>query len=77
MADCIRYVSNFHEIADKKGCNTNSGIACELPFSYNGAYYDTCINVDNGGVGWCYTNVTSKMWENCDITTCPDVNGRQ
>ena len=56
-------------------CKTSTGIECELPFVYNGNSYDTCINVGNGGVPWCFTNVTKKHWEICNISTCPSTHG--
>ena len=40
---------------------------------YEGMYYDTCINVDNGGVPWCYTNTTIMDWEECTSTTCQNL----
>ena len=52
-------------------CQTETGIPCQLPFEYNGNYYDTCINVDNGGVPWCYTDLEKKYWEICNNSTCP------
>ena len=51
---------------DNLVCKTETGIPCQLPFQYNGNYYDTCINVDNGGVPWCYTNIEKKYWEICN-----------
>ena len=62
-------------IADLLVCKTKPGMPCELPFAYNGNYYDTCINVDNDGVPWCYTNATLKYWGICDTSTCPKSNG--
>ena len=58
------------EIDASKGCKTISGVACDIPFTYNKEYYDTCINVDNGGAAWCYTNATTKIWENCESSSC-------
>lgn len=52
------------------GCKGVSGGACEIPFTYNGNYYDTCINIDNGGKLWCYTNILNETWEDCDVSTC-------
>ena len=57
------------------GCKVVSGVPCEIPFIYNGDYYDTCTNVDNGGKYWCYTNLSNKSWENCDESSCPLQNG--
>ena len=56
-------------------CLTISGVPCEIPFVYDGNYYDTCINVDNGGVLWCYTNHETKNWDFCDVNTCSITEG--
>ena len=45
---------------------TKSGSSCHIPFIYNDMHYDSCINVDNGGVPWCYTNFTKKEWDTCN-----------
>ena len=65
----------FHRMADLLVCKTDSGIPCELPLIYNGKYYDTCIDVDNGGVHWCYINTTEKRWKTCNMSTCPNAKG--
>ena len=39
-------------------CTTESGIPCAIPFLYKGKYYDSCIDIDNGGVPWCYIDNT-------------------
>ena len=61
--------------ADNLICKSKTGIPCVLPFQYNGNYYDTCINADNGGVPWCYTNVAKNYWEICNNSTCPNSYG--
>ena len=35
-------------------------------------HYDGCINVDNGGLPWCYTNFTNKEWDICNSPNSPD-----
>ena len=39
-------------------------------------YYDTCVNVDNGGTPWCYTNMTNKEWDICSAASCPNFQGK-
>ena len=56
-------------------CQTKNGKPCEFPFSYNGRSYDMCVDVDNGGVPWCYTNFQRNTWGNCNISSCPVPNG--
>lgn len=55
-----------------KRSKTKSGSSCHIPFIYNDLHYDTCINVDNGGVSWCYTNITKKEWDICDSLSSPN-----
>ena len=56
-------------------CKTKTGAPCDIPFEYKGYQYDSCINVDSGGVPWCYTNVTDKKWEACSKSSCTAING--
>ena len=57
-------------------CKTKTGVPCDVPFLYEKMYYDTCINVDNGGVSWCYTNGTNKDWGVCNLTSCPNAHSK-
>ena len=63
-------------IGESSVCFTVSRKTCEIPFLYDENYYDTCINVDNGGVPWCYTNSDKGQWEACNIKSCPNSTGR-
>ena len=63
-------------------CKSVDGEKCEIPFLYHGKYYDSCINVDNGGVPWCYHSNKSiakgkniKEWSTCDHSSCPTMKG--
>ena len=56
-------------------CKSKTGTPCDIPFAYQGYHYDTCINLDSGGVPWCYTDVTNKTWEACSNTSCTEMNG--
>ena len=57
-------------------CKTTLNEKCEIPFSYKGERYDTCLDVDNGGKPWCYTNATALEWRNCNYSTCPEIKGK-
>ena len=61
--------------ADIRVCKSNTGTPCDLPFEYQGQYYDTCINIDSGGHRWCYTNETDKTWETCSMSSCAEIEG--
>ena len=59
------------------------GEDCEIPFYYHGKYYDSCINIDNGGIPWCYhkyNNITNggvkKEWGICSSSSCPSMKGK-
>ena len=54
-------------------CRTKTGRSCQIPFIYEEMYYDTCINIDNGGVPWCYTNILDMEWDACTNTTCQNL----
>jgi len=54
---------------------TESGTPCEIPFAYKEQTYDTCVNIDNGGVPWCYTNLANQEWETCNKTNCLNLRG--
>ena len=41
------------------------GSECVFPFEYHGTNYTQCTPVDNAGVAWCYTNLTSGLYGNC------------
>ena len=56
-------------------CQTKNGKGCEFPFWYNDRGYAMCIDVDNGGVPWCYTNLQRSTWGNCNISSCPVSRG--
>ena len=65
-------------------CKSVEGAECEIPFKYHGKYYDSCINVDNGGTPWCYDSNESisdgesqKEWGICTIETCPTMKGKE
>ena len=45
---------------------TTSGIPCQSPLEYEGKRYDACIGLDNGGIPWCYTDHSKKIWGNCE-----------
>ena len=57
-------------------CLTVAEKPCDIPFEYNGNYYDRCIDVDNGGDPWCYVNSTTKSWQNCDMESCSGGRGQ-
>ena len=56
-------------------CSDNG--PCDVPFIYEGMYYDSCITVDNGDVPWCYVNATTKEWRTCTNSSCPYSQGNQ
>ena len=56
-------------------CKSKNGDLCDIPFVYDGKCYDSCINVDNGGVPWCYTDATNKQWQTCSKSSCPNLQG--
>ena len=72
-------------------CRTDSGIPCAIPFLYKGKYYDSCIDIDNGGVPWCYikvdetllvswgftnyTGLRNNLWGTCNDISCPNTPG--
>ena len=65
-------------------CQSVEGEKCEIPFLYHGKYYDSCINIDNGGVPWCYhtnKNITNdenrKDWGICTDSSCPTMKGKK
>ena len=60
---------------DRPVCSTDGLIPCVMPFLYQGKYYENCIDIDNGGVPWCYTNVEKKVWGICDMSTCQRSQG--
>ena len=48
---------------------------CDIPFQYKGKLYATCINVDNGGQAWCFTDAKNNNWDVCDSSSCPTLDG--
>ena len=60
-------------ISDELACKTIDGSPCDIPFLFKGQYYGTCINVDNGGEPWCYTNMPTMEWNSCTVSSCPDL----
>ena len=61
---------------DQNLCSTEIGEACEIPFQYNQRYYESCIDTNNGGVPWCYTNTEMKHWGVCKKSACPNARGK-
>ena len=57
-------------VDNHSSCSTDSGIPCVMPFRYNGKYYENCVDIDNGGVPWCYKNVEKKSWGICNMSSC-------
>ena len=57
-------------------CSTENGIRCVMPFPYQGKYYENCIDIDNGGVPWCYTSTEKKHWGVCKMSSCPKARGK-
>ena len=39
-------------------------------------HYDTCINLDNGGMPWCFTNESTGRWDTCDASSCSSLEGK-
>ncbi|XP_040577330.1 uncharacterized protein [Lepeophtheirus salmonis] len=58
-------------------CKTTDGQSCLFPFIYSGVSYDSCTDVQNGGVKWCATSLYStkeaNAYANCD-PSCEDNN---
>ena len=52
-------------------CKTVGDEVCEIPFQYKGKLFATCINVDNGGRPWCFTDAKNNKWNICDSSSCP------
>ncbi|XP_040577333.1 uncharacterized protein [Lepeophtheirus salmonis] len=56
-------------------CKTTDGQTCIFPFIYSGVSYDSCTDVQNGGVKWCATSLYStkeaNAYANCD-PSCED-----
>ena len=71
----LDHINKNASLSDNELCKTKKNIPCEYPFSYNGNYYDACINIDSGGKRWCYTNITTKSWDFCDEFNCQQKNG--
>lgn len=59
----------FH-ILDAQYCVTETNEVCDFPFNYKGEKFASCLDVDNGGQPWCYTNTSSKEWNNCNSSKC-------
>ena len=57
-------------------CKTVGERFCDFPFEFEGKKYSTCINVDNGGRAWCFTNSTTMEWDSCDTSSCASLKGR-
>ena len=70
------FQTTFNMYVDIKICKADNGISCDVPFVYQGEYYDSCINVDNGGIPWCYTNSTKKDWGTCSFKSCSTLQSR-
>ncbi len=51
-------------LTGKEVC-TVSGARCQIPFSYGGVTFNECTASDNNGVDWCYTDQSTRAWENC------------
>ena len=47
------------------------GASCAFPFTYKEVSYSKCIDTDNNGVLWCYTD--GGLWGNCVLGSgaCP------
>ena len=64
---------------DSKYCKTESNEFCEFPFEYKKQKYDTCIDIDNGGKSWCYSNFHKdyrrREWNTCKASSCPRSEG--
>ena len=63
-------------LSESAECKTRSGIPCQIPFTYGEMHYDTCINIDNGGVPWCFTNQSTGRWDACTASSCSNVEGK-
>ena len=57
-----------------KYCKTELNRICDIPFDYKGQKYATCIDSDNEGQPWCYTE---KTWDNCKASSCPELKGEK
>ena len=61
-----------------KGCFTtgegdSESLPCIFPFEYNGVRYNGCA-AEGHDEPWCYTNLDSKNWGNCN-EGCPIDDG--
>ena len=68
------FLSNEHS-NKASACKTAQNEFCDVPFEFNGKKYSTCINVDNGGQSWCYTNITTMEWGSCNSLSCQESKG--
>ena len=62
-------------IQKTSACKTVRNESCDFPFEFKGKKYSTCINVDNGGQPWCFTNTTTMEWGSCNSFSCPESKG--
>ena len=62
-------------IIEVETCKTKSNEVCKIPFEFKGQKYATCLDTDNDGIPWCYTNMTSMDWKACNLSTCSEWKG--
>ena len=61
----------------KAACKTVGNQFCELPFEFKSKKYSTCIDVDNKGQPWCYTNSTTLDWDFCSLSSCSSTRSKR
>ncbi|CAB4057959.1 MMP2 [Lepeophtheirus salmonis] len=59
IMDIVTLLANKAPTAPSSSCRTLGGQTCLIPFEYRGTTYNSCTNVDNGGVDWCATSKDS------------------
>ena len=78
-ARCIFWISSYerlqilsnsilYNILVENHYITDSSDICDIPFEFKGQKYASCIDVDNGGIPWCYTNTSNKEWNTCNAS---------